>query len=75
MDLNEGILTLKVLEGKLSRDTEMFGAMSPYCTITFGKTKFKTKVHDHAGKLPKWTDEFQLEVTSPTDEMTLRVWD
>jgi len=36
MELNEGILTLKVVEGKLTRDTEMFGSMSPYCTITFG---------------------------------------
>ena len=30
MDLNEGILSLKVVEGKLFRDTEMMGKMSPY---------------------------------------------
>jgi len=49
--------------------------MDPYCTITFKNNKYKTKVCDKAGKKPKWTDEFTLEVESPTDEMTLRCWD
>lgn len=65
MELNEGILTLWPLEGKLVRDTEMFGSMSPYLTITFGEgkgKKYKTKVCDGGGKKPTWTDEFQLEV-------------
>ena len=35
MQLNEGILNITVVEGKLVRDTEMFGTMDPYCTITF----------------------------------------
>jgi len=75
MQLGEGILTLRPLEGKLTRDTEVFGSMSPYITISFKTQKFKTKVHDSGGKKPKWTDEFSLEVTDVTDEMTLRVWD
>lgn len=44
MELGEGILSLTCLEGKLTRDTEFFGKMSPYCTITFGKNKYKTKI-------------------------------
>lgn len=75
MELGEGILTLTVKEGKLVRDTEVFGKMSPYCTITFKKHKFKTKVHHDGGKKPSWNNEFQLEVEGPTDEMVLRVWD
>jgi hypothetical protein len=35
MELNEGLLTIKLREGKLTHDTEAFGKMSPYCTITF----------------------------------------
>jgi hypothetical protein len=35
MDMNKGILTVKVKEGKLIRDTEYMGTMDPYCTITF----------------------------------------
>ena len=75
MQLGEGILTLRPLEGKLTRDTEVFGKMSPYITITHNKKKLKTKVHDNAGKTPKWTDEFQLEVENVSEEITLRVWD
>jgi Ca2+-dependent lipid-binding protein len=75
MQLGEGILTLRVKEGKLSRDTEVFGQMSPYVTISFKGKKFKTKVHDNGGKKPAWTDEFVLEVTDHTEEMVLRVWD
>ena len=75
MELNEGMLTLRVKEGKLIRDTEMLGSMSPYITITYKGQKYKTKVHDAGGKKPKWKDEFQLEVTSVTDEIILRCWD
>ena len=75
MELNEGILTLRPVEGKLTHDTEVFGSMSPYITIAFNKHKYKTKVHSGGGKEPRWTDEFQLEVSSATEECTLRVWD
>lgn len=33
--MNSGILTIKVKEGKLTRDTEYMGTMDPYVTITF----------------------------------------
>lgn len=75
MDLNEGILSLKIVEGKLYRDTEVMGKMSPYVTMVYKGNKLKTKVHDYGGKLPKWTDEFKLDVTSVSDEIILRVWD
>ena len=58
MELNEGILSMKVEEGKLSRDTEYLGKMSPYATITFKQQKFKTKIHYDGGKKPIWGDEF-----------------
>jgi Ca2+-dependent lipid-binding protein len=75
MELGEGILTIKLREGKLTHDTEFMGKMSPYCTITFKNQKFKTKIHHEGGKKPIWEDEFQLEVLSPTEELTLRCWD
>jgi Ca2+-dependent lipid-binding protein len=75
MDLNEGILSLKISEAKLYRDTEVMGKMSPYITMVYKGNKLKTKVHDYGGKLPKWTDEFKLDVTSVSDEIVLRVWD
>jgi len=58
MDLSEGILTITLVEGKLTRDTEFMGSMSPYCTITFKDNKFKTKIHYTGGKKPKWEQDF-----------------
>ena len=58
MELGEGILTIKLREGKLTHDTEFMGKMSPYCTITFKNQKFKTKIHHEGGKKPIWEDEF-----------------
>lgn len=57
------------------RDTEWLGKMDPYCTITYKNQKFKTKVHENAGKLPKWNQSFSFEVESPTEEIVLRCWD
>jgi len=75
MDLGAGILTVEVKAGKLVRDTEMIGSMSPYITLVFNGKKLKTKVHSGGGKEPEWGDKFQLEVESPTEEIFLRVWD
>lgn len=75
MELNEGLLTLTCVEGKLTHDTEAMGKMSPYITIVFKGTKLKTKVHNYGGKKPVWGDSFVLDVASPTEELVLRVWD
>jgi len=69
------VLTITIVEGKLVRDTEMFGSMDPYCTITFKDKKFKTKVHEAGGKKPIWGDSFTIETTSPSEEIVLRCWD
>jgi Ca2+-dependent lipid-binding protein len=75
MSLNEGILSMKVVEGKLYRDTEIMGKMSPYVTLVYQGNKMKTKVADYGGKEPKWTDEFKLDVQSASEEIVMRVWD
>jgi len=74
-EVQAGILTLEVREGKLTNDTEMIGSMSPYATIVFNGKKLKTKVHNGGGKNPVWGDKFQFEVTSYTEEIFLRIWD
>ncbi len=56
--VGEGLLTIEVVDGVLVRDTEMFGSMSPYCTIVYNGKKLKTKVHSSGGKTPAWGDKF-----------------
>jgi hypothetical protein len=57
-EFGAGILSVGVREGKLVRDTETFGSMSPYCTLVFNGKKLKTKVHNRGGKTPVWGDKF-----------------
>ena len=74
-DAVKGILTLTVVEGKLTRDTEMFGKMSPYCSITHNGKKLKTRCHNYGGKTPRWGDRFALDILDATKDLQLRVWD
>ena len=49
-----GRLRLEVIEARLTRDTEMFSKMDPYCIIEVREQKFRTRTLDGAGKTPKW---------------------
>lgn len=62
-----GTLTLKVVEGKLIRNTEMFGKMDPFVQIDYRINKFKTKVNDSGGVTPKWNEIFKIPVYSIDD--------
>ena len=48
------MLYVTVIEGQLSRDTEMFGEMDPYVSLEYQGTSYNTKVHKGGGKTPKW---------------------
>ena len=48
-----GNLIIKPLSGKLTRDTDTFSKMDPYCVIFFGNEKKQTKVANEAGKVKK----------------------
>ena len=50
----KGKLKVKVIEADLSRDTEWFSKMDPFCKIIYNNKENKTVVKDEAGKTPKW---------------------
>ena len=70
-----GILSVNVGELKLTRDTEMVGEMSPYCTLTHKTKKLKTKVRSNCGKEVTFGDEFTFDLEGPGEEIFVRVWD
>eukprot|EP00347_Sterkiella_histriomuscorum_P008348 403345445 len=70
-----GSLTIKVVEGKLTRDTETFGKMDPFVQIEYNGNKYKTRVHQGGGKTPSWNHEIQLHVGGLNDDLTLKVMD
>jgi Ca2+-dependent lipid-binding protein len=54
MNSIKGKLTVKVIEAKLTRDTEMFSDMDPYFKILCGGTEYQTTVCMGGGKKPVW---------------------
>lgn len=71
-----GILIIKFIEAKLTRDTEWFGKMDPYCKIEGPNGMiFKTKVHNKGGKNPKWGDEFEIPFKSMEEDIKIWVMD
>ena len=70
-----GTLNLTVIEAKLTRDTETFGKMDPYCVLETRQQQFKTVTHENAGKAPKWDQTFKVDVKYIGDDLTLTVFD
>jgi len=60
-----GELDIKVLDAKLTRDTEMFGKMSPFVQIEIGGQMRKTATARKAGKTPNFNGEIlRFKITS-----------
>jgi len=74
MDIIQGTIILKVLKATLTRDTELFAKMAPYCTITVGNITSKTTVKKNYGKTPEWFEVFSFP-SKLGDELKLKVWD
>ena len=59
---HKGNLTVKPVCAKLTYSTETFGKMDPYCVITCGSQKQKTRTCNNADKNPSWTDQFNFQI-------------
>ena len=66
-----GNLIIKPLKGELTHDTEFLGKMDPYIKFRLGGQEFKTKVHSDGGKMPVWSDVFNVRRQAET---TLQFW-
>ena len=75
MELNEGILTLRVIRGEFTKNTELMGKMSPYISFQFGDQKLKTNTVKGGHLTPKFGDEFSLEIKDAGEVLSMRVWD
>lgn len=59
-----------VLEGKLHRNTETFGAMDPFIMIKHNGLKYRTQVLDEAGKNPVWNQLLIIPVASSEENLS-----
>jgi hypothetical protein len=65
------MLTIFPKKAKLTRDTELFGKMDPYCKIILGNQSLQTKEHKNGGsgfniylvgKFPLWKEPLTFEI-------------
>jgi len=72
--MSSGNLVIRPLTAKLTRDTETFGKMDPYCKVSMGQQFKRTAVCQDGGKTPGWKDELSFRHTNE-DIITVEVWD
>ena len=73
--MTTGRLRLTLVEANLTRDTEMFSKMDPYCKISYREQQFRSKTLNGAGKKPKWNETFEIQVKYIGDDLELTVFD
>jgi len=70
------MLVLKVIKGKLNRNTETFGKMDPYVAIkTKDGLEYKTKVHTKGGDAPIWNDILEVPNVLLAENLKLQCLD
>ena len=61
---------------KLTRDTDTFTKMDPYCEVVIGTVKKKTKPHSGGGKTPKWKGyTWSIPVDNNSQEIKINIFD
>ena len=65
---NGGRLTLTIIEAVLTRNTEAYGKMDPFCQVKKGASiMMKTNVLAEAGKTPKWNETKKFEIADGSE--------
>ena len=75
MQAKSGKLRVTICEAKLTRDTEMFSKMDPYCTMFYKNKSYKTNVKNEAGKKPVWNQTFEIAIQNVSDAIKFEVRD
>ena len=71
-----GIMKIKIVEARLTRDTEFIGKMDPFVVLNYREQQYKTKALQGAGKTPAWKDEeWTVEVKYIGDDVKFTVFD
>ena len=70
-----GKLKLHIIEANLTRDTEVFSKMDPFCKLQMRDQTYKTKVLNGAGKKPKWNEMWEIDVKYIGDDLYIECRD
>ena len=71
MTITPGLLAININTAVLTRSTEMFGKMNPFCQVVIGTQLKRTTTHKKGGKNPNFRGEvLEFDVTN---EMELKI--
>lgn len=66
---------MTLMQAKLTRNTETFGKMDPYCIVKYREEEHKTQTKNNAGKTPVWNQTFDLDIKYIGDDIEVSVLD
>lgn len=66
-------LIVRPMGANLTRDTELFGTMDPYCVVTCGGQRQITEVCQDGGKHPAWGTALNFQPQTPV--LNVEIWD
>ena len=72
--MDNSILSVRVLQAKLIRDTDLFSKMDPYVILRIGEYVIKTSTKKSAGKYPIWNELYTFFVKT-NESLKFEVWD
>ena len=72
--MENSILNVRVLQAKLTRDTDLFSKMDPYVILKIGEYVIKTSTKKDAGKFPTWNELYTFFVKK-NETLKFEVWD
>ena len=65
---------VRIHSGRLTRNTEWFGKMDPYCLVKVGQRTERTSVCAKGGKTPTWQCMYKFAITNEA-EILVECWD
>ena len=70
LDAGELTLTLEFAQGL--KDKDLFGRQDPYCIVTVGAQRYKSRTHTDGGKNPVWNEVFRFNIIND-NSVTIQV--
>ncbi len=74
MALDAGVMSITIEFAKDLKDQDWFGKQDPYCQISVGGQRFRTRTAIDGGKNPVWNETFSANVINENSvEVVIKV--
>ncbi|KAH7439325.1 hypothetical protein KP509_04G056100 [Ceratopteris richardii] len=71
----EGTVEVELIQGHDLKDVETFGKSDPYCLLSCGPVKHRSRTIHDGGSDPVWNQSFLFEIPDGVPELSVSVYD